>query len=111
MCREFGHTAPRRGAFWLIQMLGTAPVGAARAEQVEPVLDLKPIGVLRGNGKTLFKGQWRALVGIDELARHVRLAIDVAGAGMRLDNQIERPFRRSNPSCGRKLAMSRGALS
>ncbi len=36
VCREFGHTAPNRGAFWLIQMLGTRPSAERDPNRLKP---------------------------------------------------------------------------
>lgn len=77
VCLEFGHTAPSLGAFWLSQMLGHAAVGAARAQQVEPVFLLKPARMLRGDGQSLLERERNALVGVNELAGHVGLAVCV----------------------------------
>ena len=50
--------------------------------------------MLGGDGEAFLKRERQALVGVDELAGHIRLAVDVAGAGMRFDDQVERPFGR-----------------
>lgn len=87
-----------------------APVGTARAQQIESVLLKQPFRMLRGDGETLFKRERQTFVGFDELARHVGLAVRITGAGVRFDDQIERPSGGSNPSVGRKLTMSRGGM-
>ena len=49
--------------------------------------------MLRGYRKAFLHRQRQAVVRFHELTSHVRLPIDVARAGMRLDDEIERPFR------------------
>ena len=71
-----------------------AAVSGTRAQQVETVLFQQPFRMLCGNRKTFLQCERQALVGIDQLACHVRLAVDIAGAGVRFDHQIERAFRR-----------------
>ena len=71
-----------------------AAVSGTRAQQVETVLFQQPFRMLCGDRKPLFQSQRQSLVGIDQLACHVRLAVDIAGAGVRFDHQIERPLRR-----------------
>ncbi len=69
-------------------------IRGTRSQQIKPVLLQQPFRMLRGNRKPLFQRERQTLVGIDQLARHIGLAIDVAGTGMRLDHQVERTFRR-----------------
>ena len=40
VCLEFGHTAPSRGAFWLIQMLGTRPSALRDPSRLKPFFSL-----------------------------------------------------------------------
>lgn len=69
-------------------------IRGTRSQQIETVLLQQPLRMLRGNSKSLFQRKRQTLVGIDQLARHIGFAIDVAGAGMRFDHQVKRTFRR-----------------
>ena len=81
-------------------------IRGTRSQQIETVLLQQPLRMLRSNSKSLFQRKRQTLVGIDQLARHIGLAIDVAGAGMRFDHQVERAFRRFETI----LRISRGGM-
>lgn len=69
-------------------------IRGTRSQQIKPVLLQQPFRMLRGNRKPLFQRERQTLVGIDQLARNIGLAIDVASSRMRLDHQVKRAFRR-----------------
>lgn len=69
-------------------------IRGTRSQQIKPVLLQQPFRMLRGNRKPLFQRERQTLVGIDQLARNIGLAIDVTGSRMRLDHQVKRAFRR-----------------
>ena len=50
--------------------------------------------MLGGDGQAFLEGERQALIGVNKFAGHIRLAIDIARAGVRIDDQIERAFRR-----------------
>lgn len=77
VCLEFGHTAPSLGAFWLSQMLGTRPSALREPSRLNPFFLLKPARMLRGDGQSLLERERNALVGVNELAGHVGLAVCV----------------------------------
>ena len=50
--------------------------------------------MLGGDRKTFLQRKGQAFIGIDKFARHIRLTVDIAGAGMRFKHQVERSLRR-----------------
>ena len=85
--RELGQTAPSRGAFWLIQMLGTRPSAEREPSRLKPFFFQQPLRVLGGDGQAFLEGERQALIGVNKFAGHIRLAIDIARAGVRIDDR------------------------
>ena len=50
--------------------------------------------MLGGDGEPLLKCERQTLIGIDKFARDIRFAVDIRGARVWVDDQVERTFRR-----------------